>query len=243
MLFKNIQNLFPLLLLLLSISTSSIALPPDTAFHTQGSISISAGTSIPASALGSKSYPVLPINNSSLIRSGYAKQGYFIQLAIGYLVTKAFGIRAAYSGSFNSLDTSSFDNINQSGPIKPANYYTGQLLLGPFFHIALGNRISIEPSVMAGLITSHYPIISSSNSPQQLALSRSTTAGYNGSILLSYKLSNICNMGIYADYASSTAQYNGYDYTDTSGNFFIHKETKALELGLWQTGVSISYNF
>ncbi len=190
------------------------------------SIGIAAGTTIPL-----QDYSNTGKGSDSTHITGSAQTGIHFNATIGYNVYKIIGAMVMVGGNINSYNgaTSSLGTaITPSG-----SHYVGQYLAGPYISIPIGKKFFIEARALVGLMTSHYPELSSSysasfgsfastNISYDLKYKPGTAFGYSGVVGAKYMLGNHFGITLHAAYSGSNMKYpsNTIHFVETTSSIF-----------------------
>jgi len=149
---------------------------------------------------------------------GFAQTGFHFNITLSYLVTENFGVIFFYGGSSNPFDIGAFSSgmgyptTNTSGA-----YYTAEYMVGPFFNLALSDKINFKITAMLGLVTNTYPILSvnlSDTVSVQRTVSGGAGIGYSFSAALSYNITDNIDILLNIGYTGCAINYAGWSETD-----------------------------
>lgn len=209
--------------------------------HKKFSFSFNPGYGIPLMDLARKSY--LPITDSTHAY-GFANPGFHFEVCATYLFTKYVGVAADFGGTICPFDANTYtsaytgkrvgvypDSIllptNSSVSANGSNFIA-QYMAGPYFYIPVNEKFCFEIKILAGLISSTYPdITTASNVPNDYSSYFYKYAvgqgfGYAASVGVKYMIDP--NVGIVANvnYIGGTITYAGLDYNYTTPSDFLY---------------------
>lgn len=198
-----------------TITTTLIPETPDNKFN----IGISAGTTLPL-----KDFKASGAASDSSHIVGSAQTGIHFNLTAGYTIYKIVGAMVMVGGNINSFGGGA--SLGSSAIIPSGPHYVGQYLAGPYISVPIGKKFFIEAHTLVGLITSHYPDLSTDVSASlgtygsydystATKFKSGKAFGYSGSLGAKYMLGEHFGISLNAAYSGSHIKYPSYMYTTT----------------------------
>jgi hypothetical protein len=191
---------------------TAIILIASYAANAQFTAGLDGGLSVPASDYGSKS---LPSPNSTTI-NGYAKLGTCFDGYVGFKFIPLIGGMLQYGVNTNSNNVSTLNTSNTTYTSGGSDKIT-EYLIGPFFSIKL-IKIKIEAKLLAGLVSSNYPTLSSSSSSTTFggvtssvenSFTTGNSFGYCAGAKIKYMMASVLGIGLGLDYVGSDVNFKG----------------------------------
>jgi len=193
---------------------SMVAETPDSKF----TVGLAVGTTIPLSNFANSA-----ASTDSTHINGAAQTGIHFNATAGYKIYKIIGAMVMVGGNINGYNapSSGFSVVSPSGP-----HYIGQYLAGPCVSIPVCKKFFIEARALAGLMTSHYPELSSNYSGSlggfvsssftySYKLTSGLGFGYSGGVGAKYMLRDHFGITLNVTYAGSNIKYSGYTVHET----------------------------
>ncbi len=193
-----------------TISATLLPETPDNKF----SIGLAAGTTIP---LGG--YASTAASTDSTHINGAAQAGIHFNATVGYKIYKIIGAMVMIGGNINGYNSAA--TISGAAITPSGSHYVGQYLAGPHVSIPVGKKFFIEARALVGLVTSHYPALSASESlslggfasttvDYSYKLTSGSAFGYSFGVGAKYMLGNHFGITLNVAYSGSNTKYSGY---------------------------------
>ncbi len=217
------------------------------------------GAGMPGFSYGATSlYKFNPNGNSDTLHTpGYAKTGFQFNFKGGYYISDHTGIMIQIGGNMNGFNsegfkTNSYLSNYSNVSVSATSHYIGSYLAGVIFNMPVGvastcDKLSINFSVLAGLMTAHYSTVSATYTDSMNVTHSTVTKIQTASAFafdmgtgVMYNFSHLIGLDLNFDLLAGNPAFTSYTITETGGSSVTYNNrTIGMSTILFNTSLGI----
>jgi opacity protein-like surface antigen len=246
-----------LLILICFFSISSFAeAPTPPKGHGRGKSSskivlgVAVGASIPMGWYGRKDTIG---KKDTLHHAGFAKTGIHFNVNFGYKFSDKVGIMILAGGTLNGFDGKAYDvayGHSTATVTTGTSNFIGSYMVGPFFNLPAGDKLSIDIRLLGGLMTASPSTVTSvtslpfnGSSTEISAFKASSGYGYDIGLGASYNVSSAVSIPLSIDYLGGSPAITTATYTNALGTFTSGDHKISMGVGMINISIGLALHF